>query len=50
MKYKAEEWITNKYAVNKKGTKLLPISGKFRRKTVDRMNELMGNIHIALIN
>ena len=35
-KYMAEEWITDKYCVNKKHTKLLPISGKFRRKTIDR--------------
>lgn len=34
--YTAEEWITDKYAVNKKHTKLYPISGKFRRKTIDR--------------
>lgn len=34
--YKAEEWITDKYCVNKKHTKLYPISGKFRRKTIDR--------------
>ena len=34
--YTAEEWITDKYAVNKKHTKLYPISAKFRRKTSDR--------------
>lgn len=38
--YKAEEWITDKEAVNKKGTKLYPRSGKFRRKTVDRVQEI----------
>ncbi|MBQ6190755.1 MAG: DUF4468 domain-containing protein [Bacteroidaceae bacterium] len=38
--YKAEEWITDKLAVNKKGTKLYPRSGKFRRKTVDRVEEI----------
>ena len=32
----AEEWITDKEAVNKKNTKLMPMSGKFRRKTIDR--------------
>lgn len=37
----AEEWITDQYALNKSKTKLLPKSGKFRRKTVDRMNELI---------
>ena len=40
-RYQAEKWITDKYSVNKKHTKLLPISGKFRRKTVDRMEQLM---------
>ena len=34
--YTTEEWITDKYAVNKKHTKLYPISAKFRRKTIDR--------------
>ena len=38
--YKAEEWITDKEAVNKKGTKLYPRSGKFRRKTVDRVEAI----------
>jgi hypothetical protein len=38
--YKAEEWITDKEAVNKKGTKLYPRSGKFRRMTVDRVEEI----------
>ena len=37
---RAEEWITDKEAVNKKDTKLLPISGKFRRKTIDRKDFL----------
>ena len=38
--YKAEEWITDALAVNKKGTKLYPRSGKFRRMTVDRVEEI----------
>lgn len=38
--YKAEEWITDKLAINKKGTKLYPRSGKFRRMTVDRVEEI----------
>ena len=38
--YKAEEWITDQLAVNKKGTKLYPRSGKFRRMTVDRVEEI----------
>ena len=35
-RYKAEEWITDDAAVNKKNTRLYPGSGKFRRKTIDR--------------
>ena len=39
-RYTAEEWITDKQAVNKKNTRLYPISGKFRRKTIDRKDFL----------
>ena len=42
-RYRAEEWITDEKALNKKGTKVLPMSGKFRRKTIDRMNEIFEN-------
>ena len=35
----AEDYITYAEAVNKKGTKLLPITGKFRRKTIDAAQE-----------
>ncbi len=38
--YKAEEWISDKEAVNKKNTKLYPRSGKFRIKTVDRVEAI----------
>ena len=38
--FAAETWITDKYAVNKKRTRLLPVSGKFRRATVDRKNSI----------
>ncbi|MBQ7180495.1 MAG: DUF4468 domain-containing protein [Bacteroidaceae bacterium] len=38
--YKAEEWITDEEALNKKQTKLLPRSGKFRVKTIDRVEEI----------
>lgn len=38
--YRAEEWITDKWAVHKNGKKLLPKSAKFRRKTVDRAESL----------
>ena len=46
--FKAEEWITDKYSLNKKGTKLYRISGKFRRKTVDRAEELFADIEKTL--
>ena len=36
--FTAEQWITDKYAVNKKQTRLLPVSGKVRRATIDRKN------------
>lgn len=48
--YKAEEWITDKYCVNKKHTKLLPISGKFRRKTIDRKNFIFNKFQTLLNN
>lgn len=38
--YKAEEWITDKVAINKSGTKLYPRSGKFRKRTIDRVEEI----------
>lgn len=41
--YRAEEWITDEHALNKKGSKVLSGSGKFRRKTIDRMNEIFEN-------
>ena len=46
--YKAEEWITDKAAVNKKGTKLYPRSGKFRRLTVDRVEDIFKGFVDAL--
>lgn len=37
---RAEEWITDAEALNKAGTRLYPRSGKFRRKTVDYVEQL----------
>lgn len=34
--YKAEEWITDQYGLTRKQNKLARVSGKFRRKTIDR--------------
>lgn len=47
--YSAEEWITDKYAVNKKRTKLYKLSAKFRRKTIDRKDYIF-NKFTALLN
>ena len=44
----AEQWITDKYALNKKQTRLLPVSGKFRRATVDRKNSIFEGFAQAL--
>lgn len=38
--YKAEEWITDEYGLKKKKDKLSRVSGKFRRKTIDRKDYL----------
>lgn len=46
--YTAEEWITDKYAVNKKHTKIYPVSGKFRRKTIDRKDFLFNKLEELL--
>lgn len=48
IRYVAEEWITDKYAVNKKHTKLYPISGKFRRKTIDRKDFIFNKLNTLL--
>lgn len=47
--YTAEEWISDKYAVNKKRTKLLKLSAKFRRKTIDRKDYIF-NKFTTLLN
>lgn len=49
-KYIAEEWITDKYAMNKAKTKLYPVSGKFRTKTIDLKDELFNEIQSTLGN
>ena len=47
-RYTAEDWITDKEAVNKKNTKLYPGSGKFRRKTIDRKDFLFNKFESLL--
>ena len=39
----AEDYITYGESVNKKGTKLLPVTGKFRRKTIDAADEIFAS-------
>ena len=46
--YIAEKWITDEYCVNKKHTKLYPISGKFRRKTIDRKDYIFNKFNTLL--
>ena len=47
-KLKAEEWITDDVAVNKKKTKLYPFMGKFRRKTIDRKDFIFNKFESLL--
>lgn len=46
--YAAEGWITDDAAVNKKNTRLYHGSAKFRRKTIDRKDDLFASIAAAL--
>lgn len=46
--YRGEEWITDEEAVNKKGTALYPRSGKFRIKTIDRVNNIFNKAETML--
>ncbi|MDD6436544.1 MAG: DUF4468 domain-containing protein [Prevotella sp.] len=48
LRVSAEDWISDKKAINKKGTKLLNGSGKFRRFTIDRKDELFNQISALL--
>ncbi|WP_288206606.1 DUF4468 domain-containing protein [uncultured Parabacteroides sp.] len=46
-KYTAEEWITDKFALNKKKDKLNRGNGKFRRKTIDLADEMFKSADAA---
>ena len=46
--YRAEEWITDRWGLNKKKTKLARVSGKFRRKTIDRKDYLFNRFNNLL--
>ena len=47
-KTNAENWIADKKALNKKGTKLLNGPAKFRKKTIDRKDEIFACIKHAV--
>lgn len=56
-KYKAENWITDKEALNKAKNKFAKVSGKFRKETIDYKDRLFNEIQsilngevIAIIN
>ena len=49
-KYTAEEWITDEISMNKAKTKLYPITGKFRRKTIDLKDDLIKDFQNACGN
>jgi colicin import membrane protein len=46
--YKAEEWITDKWGLKKSQDKLSRVSGKFRRKTIDRKDYLFNKLESLL--
>jgi hypothetical protein len=46
-KYLADEWITDEVALNKARTKLIPVCGKFRRKTIDLKDDLFKSLQNA---
>jgi colicin import membrane protein len=46
--YKAEEWITDEWGLTKKQDKLSRVSGKVRRKTIDRKDYLFNKLESLL--
>lgn len=44
----AEDWITDEFALNKKKTKLAKYTGKFRRKTIDRKDNIFETLKSEL--
>lgn len=47
-RYNAEEWITDEFALNKTKTKIAYGAGKFRTKTIDKVDELAASLQKAL--
>lgn len=48
LEVKAEDWIVDKEGLNKKRTKLAKYSGKFRKKTIDRKDNIFSRVCNAL--
>ena len=48
MNVTAEEWISDSKALNKNGTKIVRGRKKFRKHTIDRMNEIDNSLKIAI--
>lgn len=46
--FTAEEWITDSQALNKSQTNFYRLNGKFRKKTIDRKDELFANLEAAI--
>lgn len=42
--YKAEEWISDEKALNKKGTRIYPGTSRFRRKMIDRKDQIFNEV------
>lgn len=42
--FSAEEWISDEEALNKNGTKIYPGSSRFRRKMIDRKDEIFNQV------
>lgn len=48
MHFTAEEWITDEEAFNRSGSKLLKMTGKFRIKTIDLVNDIAKQVEDAI--
>lgn len=46
--YLAEDWITDEQALNKAKTKMYPLNAKFRKATINRVNELFSALQVAI--
>lgn len=47
--FKAEEFITDKESLSKDQTRMYPIQGKFRKKTIDRVDEIYEKLTNAIM-